>query len=169
MAKTFNNLKELQKYLEKHVELNISKIGEEVKSILRKFILDDLYKEYTPTMYDRTNQFLEAVEVKPVKKTGNTFSVEIFINPDKIYPEVRPYGEWSAHASSLGKNYGDTSYGGKSISEWLIYWLETGDNSSIFSRGKIGMIENTREWIKDDNYIYNTMKARLEQAGFTIV
>lgn len=168
MAQVFSNLKELQKYLEKHVELNIAKIGEEVKGVLRKFILDDLYGSYTPTMYDRTNQFLEAVEVKPVKKTGNTFSVEIFINPDKIYPEVRPYGEWSAHASSLGENYGDTSYGGKSISEWLIEWLEYGNNS-LFSREKIGMIENTREWIRDDNYIYNTMKARLEQAGFTVI
>ena len=168
MAQVFNNLKELQKYLEKHVELNIAKIGEEVKGVLRKFILDDLYGSYTPTMYDRTNQFLEAVEVKPVKKSGNTFQVEIFINPDKIQPEVRPYGEWSAHASSLGENYGDTSYGGKSISEWLIEWLEYGNNSP-FSRGKIGMIENTREWIRDDNYIYNTMKARLEQAGFTVV
>lgn len=165
---TFSNLKELQKYLEKHVELNITKIGQEVKSVLRNFILNDLYKEYTPAMYERTNQFLEAVDVEPVKKEGNSYSVRIFINPDKITPEVRPYGEWSAHASSLGENYGDTSYGGKSISEWLIYWLETGDNSSPFSRGKIGMIESTREWLKDDNYVYNTMRSRLEQAGFKI-
>lgn len=169
MSKAFNNLNELQKYLEKHIEVNLEKIGNEVKSVLRKFILDDLYRSYTPSEYDRTNQFLEAVDVKPVKKSGNTFQVEIFINPDKIQPEVRPYGEWSAHASSLGKWYGNTSWGFRTISEWLIYWLETGDNDSPFFRGKVGMIESTREWLKDDNYVYNTLKARFEQAGFTVV
>lgn len=165
----FKSLKEAEKYILKHVEDNLEIIGKHVKSVLENFILNDLYRTYTPSEYERTQNFLHAVTVSAVKKKGNIREIEIYIDPEKLQQIQRPLGEWSAHMSSLGKNYGDTEYQGKSISEWLIYWLETGDNTSPFSRGKIGMIENTREWLEDDHYIYNTMKSRFEDAGFKVI
>lgn len=155
----FKNLNELKNFLEKQVMNNLSKIGEEVKGVLRNFILNDLYKTYSPREYERTEQFLNAVEVKPVKKNGNVFQVEIFINPDLMEHDTNLEGHsWLHHTSSLGDYRGDTEYNGKDIAWWLIYWFETGDNSSPFSRGRIGMIESTVDWIKQEDYLRVRLK-----------
>ena len=167
---TFHSLNDLMKYLETQVENNIKKIGEEVKSVLRNFILQDLYMSYTPLEYQRTMDFLNAVECSPVKKNGNIFQVEIYINPDKLRTASGDIPEgWLPHTSSLGKYRGDTEYEGKSIGWWLIYWFETGDNTSPFSRGKIGMFEKTRDWIEEEKYLNVRMKELFEKNGIPCI
>lgn len=171
MAKEFRSIKELNDYIEKvYLVQFLQKIGEEVKSVLKNFILNDLYGTYTPHEYTRSMDFLNAVECKPVRKVGDSYEVEIFINPDKFGTDSDiDDGGWLHHTSSLGEFRGDTSYGNKSISEWIIYWFETGDNSSPFSRGKIGMFESTRQWIRDDNYIKVRMQELFSGKGIICV
>lgn len=160
---------ELFKELEKLIKPNIQKIGEEVKNVLKRFIQTDLYDSYEPKEYERTFQFLEAVECTAAKKVGNKWQVKIFINPDKMdHFSADDDRFWLPHTSSIGDERGNTSFGSKDIAEWLIYWLETGDNTSPYSRGEIGMFKKTKEWLEDDNYVYNTMMSRLRQAGFEI-
>jgi len=167
---TFSSLNDLMKYLENQVEKNIKRIGEEVKSVLKNFILQDLYMTYTPSEYQRTMDFLNAVECSPVKKNGNVFQVEIYINPDKLRTASGEIPEgWLPHTSSLGKYRGDTEYEGKSIGWWLIYWFETGDNTSPFSRGKIGMFEKTRDWIEEERYLNVRMKELFEKNGIPCI
>ena len=166
--KVFKSLKEVEKYIQKIANQNLEVIGEHVKSILKKIILDDLYRAYDPSEYERTNQFLEAVTVSGVKTKGNISEIEIYVDPDKLFPVQREKSEWSSYMSSLGKNYGDTSYGSMSISEWVVHWMEFG-NRSPYSREPIEMYKKTRERLEDDHYIYNTMKSRFEDAGFKVV
>jgi hypothetical protein len=165
----FRTIKEMNTYIEKTYLIQfLTKIGDEVKSVLKNFILQDLYSAYTPTEYTRTMDFLNAVECKPVRKVGNSYEVEVFINPEKFGTDSDiEDGGWLHHTSSLGQYRGDTEYGGKSIAEWLIYWFETSDNSSPYSRKGIGMFENTRQWIKQDDYIRVRLKELFENKGIT--
>lgn len=167
----FRTIKELNVYIEKtYLTQFLAKIGNEVKSVLQNFILNDLYGSYTPLEYTRTMDFLNACEVKPVKKVGNSYEVEVFINPDKFGTDSDVEGNgWLHHTSSLGQYRGDTEYGGKSIGEWLVYWFETSDNSSPYSREGIGMFEKTREWIRDDDYIRVRLKELFESKGIKCI
>jgi len=171
VGKEFRSIAELNAYIEKtYLVQFLSKIGNEVKSVLQNFILNDLYGTYSPKEYTRSMDFLNAVEVKPVRKVGDSYEVEIFINPDKFGTDSDIEGSgWLHHTSSLGEFRGDTEYNGKSISSWIIYWFETGDNSSPFSREKIGMFESTREWIRDDDYIRTRMKELFLNKGINCI
>ncbi len=161
---TFNSIEALMKHLENNIVLNLQKIGEEVKSYLRTTLLNDWYKSYMPTHYDRTNMLIESITCTPVKKNGNSFEVEIYFDENKITPvEAKTVGFFPSHMNITD---GSSEWNGMSYGELLPIWIEEGQHSSINSYTGIHMVERTVDWINEDKYIKTRMKELLEIKGY---
>jgi hypothetical protein len=69
--KEFTSWDSLFKYLEEQVEVNINKIGEEIKSVLRNNVRVLWYERpFTPQYYSRTYELIDSISLKRAKKTA---------------------------------------------------------------------------------------------------
>jgi hypothetical protein len=164
---TFSDISSLLKYLEANVVINLEKIGEEIKSVLRFNLLNDWYKEHTPQYYDRTNMLIDSISVSKAEKVGNVYQVRIYFDEAKILhvPANKP-GFFPSHMNITN---GESEYGGMSYGELLPLWLEEGQDSSIHPYVGIHMVQTTEDWIREDNYLRTRMIELLESKGYNIL
>jgi hypothetical protein len=167
--KTFTNLNDLYKYLESQVEVNLQKIGIEIAGILKHYVQENWYNRMDSVklgfdQYERTMEVLNSISVEKVKKVGNTFEVKIFFDETKIH-SIHRDGTWNAHMSLDGS----TEYGGMSIPEWVVWWMNYGQNSSVYPYPGGGFLEATIEWNESDKYHINRMRELLQDKGFIVI
>lgn len=168
-GKQFTNLNDLYKYLESQIEVNLDKIAKEIASVLKHYVQENWYNRMDSVklgfdQYQRTFEVLNSISCEKVKKVGNSFEVKIFFDENKIH-SIHRDGTWNAHMSLDGS----TEYGGMSIPEWVVYWLNYGQNSPVYSYPGGGFLEETIRWTEDDKYHINRMKELLEAKGFIVV
>jgi hypothetical protein len=163
--KSFDSISELMKHLETCVLLDTQKIGNEIKNVLRNNVRVLWYERngmnWTPQDYERSWQLIDSITCTQVVKKGNTYNVTIFFDTDKIIPM---YGTddnpWTRHMSIV--DYSD-------VSEAIPLWMEEGNNnSSIYSYEGTYPVRETKEWIKDDDYIRERLKELLEKQGYEV-
>jgi hypothetical protein len=160
--KQFTTWDSLFKYLEEQVEVNIQKIGEEIKGVLRNNVRLLWYeRDFTPQYYTRTYELIDSITCRKAKKTAiGTYEVEIYFDTDKINPYPSENGEWSKHESITD---------GSNVSQYIPQYIEEGQNSSIYSYEGVHPVRETVDWEKDDRYLKNRMKELLEDKGFICI
>ena len=159
--KTFKTIDAALKYIELQIPINLEKIGEELRDVLRNNVRLLWYgRGYTPTHYTRTYELIDSLSVTKAKKVGNAWEVMIYFDTDKIHPYPAENGEWSKHQSITN---------GQNVAEWIPYWTNFGQDSPLFSYDGVGFLEETLRWESDDKYVRNRMKELLEDKGFTCI
>lgn len=164
MGKEFSNWNDLLKYLDKQVEINLEKIGKEIADVLKHYVNENWYKDHQPEYYDRTMDILNSISVTKAKPIKNGYEVKIYFDESKIRM-IEYDGLFNAHMSING----DASYSSWSIPQWVVYWMNYGQNSPIYSYDGVNFLEDTIEWTQDDNYHINRMKELLEVKGFKCI
>ena len=120
----------------------LDELAAEIVEIVKSYIDMELYSRPESKIYDRTGDFLRAVTSSSVKKTGGTYSVEIFLDPAKIPPK-KAFGD--DRLNSRMTIDGETAINGREISTMLNEWIEEG-NSLTDIKGSpkaVHMWENT--------------------------
>ena len=163
-GKIFKNWSQLERFLEREIEINLQKIGTEIASVLRNYVYLNWYADHTPKYYERTMEVLNSISVKPVKKNGNKYEVEIFFDKNKISMVESNYyvpSHLKRFHHHMSVDY-SKSYNGQTIAEWVVYWMNYGQNSSLHSYSGVGFLEETIEWTKEDRYHINRMRELIE-------
>lgn len=78
---TFKNLNQALKYVEKSKTEGLRYVGREIENIMKEEIQEQVYDAYKPKYYDRTNQFINSVEVTKV-------------SDDSVEVSWRDNGDW---------------------------------------------------------------------------
>lgn len=138
MAKTFKNLDQLNKHINKLLKKAMDDVGLEVTKELGDYVFKNWYlAKGTPNDYNRTFNFINSVTFQTMVANGKVFT-EVFFNPDLIKPMYDEYSSWNQHMSLSQKD----------VSESVVGWIEYGQNSHLHSYEGIHMVENVREWCK---------------------
>lgn len=61
------------------------KIGEDVKYLIKAYIEECFYGQYTPSSYIRTFQLLDSVTTSKVRETATGYEIEIYLDIDSIH------------------------------------------------------------------------------------
>jgi len=168
MVKKFDNWNDLFKHLEQTVELNLPTVAQKIANILKMYVRENWYDKYEPLYYERTMDVLNSITVDKIKKNGNILEVEIYFDKNKIeqkestFPLPEGYIRFHHHMSIDGS----TTYGNMSIAEWVVYWMNYGQHSPLYSYDGVHFIEKTIEWTERDKYHIKKLKELLEQNGF---
>jgi hypothetical protein len=94
---SFDSVKNLQSYIEKQTELFLVKAGERVRDIIKDYIQERFYNQYSPSEYIRTYQLLNSVTCTDVVKVGNTYQLEVYLNTEGVN-----YNSWfEGHRESI--------------------------------------------------------------------
>jgi hypothetical protein len=160
---TFNNVKDLLRFIETQLPINLEKICNEIKGVLKNELLNHWYNTYMPSSYHRTYQLIESITVSKAIKVGNVWQANIYFDEDKIEPIESNFGLFPSHMNITD---GASEYGGKTYGELLPMWIEEGQHSSIWSSTGIHMVERTVDWAREDNYVKNRMMELLRNKGF---
>lgn len=75
----YSDLDSLYKDIEDDVKYQLRIIAKQIKEDIKDYINDYIYKEYTPTVYQRTYELLNSCKVTPVRKIDGEWYVEIYI------------------------------------------------------------------------------------------
>lgn len=127
MGVPIESLSGLKKELERKLTKGLLVAGKKFEPIL----IDKIYSEWyrrkgfasygdITALYKRTWQLPKAVETRIADDNG----VDIFINPDKLKPMLNPDSTMLNSYMSKDKS---TSHDDKSISEWVVEWIEHGN------------------------------------------
>lgn len=172
MAKTFKNFKDMFKYIEKNVVDVMDDVGEEVKKIIEKYIMENVYKNYSPTHYSRTFEYLDSLSISDIQKEKNGYSITLFFDTDKIHPYYpdKP-GNWSSHMSitSVAQSPRSKGYGGgNDKSEMIPYWIEFGVTGSLWDREGAYPVQFTKNELYQTKKHVKKLKELLEKKGFKV-
>ena len=79
ISRSFNNFKDLFKSIKSDTEQALNHTTDLTKELIDSFI-NQWYNDYTPTVYERTYQLLNAVIRTDVQKSGNKMNVTIYLD-----------------------------------------------------------------------------------------
>ncbi len=161
------NLKEVEQYIGKIIEQEIKKIGEETRKAVRLELKNRFYGRpgYSPTQtetayYQRTFQLLDSIVCDSVKIDGNTYSVKIYSDPNKMIPAYGEDGYWSQHQSIVD---------GSPFNEHLMEVIENGNPSKIYGWEPFYIFGSVAERWQDDKVLLNHFKQAFLRKGFQVV
>lgn len=157
MAKTFKSINDFSVYINKCLKVCMSDIGREVKDELQDYVMKNWYNEHTPTLYNRTYEFVESATFQVMMTSNKKIYCEVFFDPDKIKAMYDQDSFFNKHMS----------LGGEDITESLVGWIENGQKSSVYSYDGIQMIESTREWCRG-NYVKLLKEAMFKRYGIRL-
>lgn len=136
-------------------------VAHEIADKLFEIIQTDWYDSHYPNYYERTYEFLHAVTNSNVERVGSELRTDIYIDPSKITSSVGN-GFWNQHMSLDGS----TSYDGTPIGQWLIQWIEEGQNSRVYSYNGIGMFDKLDQYTMQN--INKMVVYTLKSYGFSV-
>jgi len=165
--KVFKSLKEVNQYVGQIVVQEIVKIGEETRKAIRMEIQSRFYGRpgYNPTAketdyYERTFSLLDSIVCSPVKISGNSYSVSIYSDPDKMTPAFGKPGYWSQHQSIVDDS---------PFNESLMETIEYGNPSKIYGWSPFLIFGGIKERWTEDQVLLNHFKQAFIKRGFTVV
>lgn len=164
--KTTADLKRMLQYAERHMKFALEEVAKIVEEEIKDYIKHNLYDAYSPTHYTRTYDYINSLTVGKVKKEGSGYTIEIFFDTDKIYPQPPDgVGRWSRHSSITSYNNGGS---GDDVSDMIPIWIEYGTSGSLWDRDGIYSMENTKKIMEQTKYHLHEIKKVLEKRGFKI-
>ncbi len=175
MAQVIKNLGQFAKALEPKVVATLELVAEDVKKEIDKAI-DDYYDEYDPNpysegrlaykkyWYNRTYQLKDCCKIGKPKISGNTISIEIYLDIDSLQydtPGADPYKTVVAANSGL--------HGGWDVGEMVqIPWsMISNNNGTSYGNGTQIWEEPIRELI-DNGKLVTLFKKRAKQRGLNL-
>ena len=175
MAQVIKNLGQFAKALEPKVVATLELVAEDVKKEIDKAI-DDYYDEYDPNpysegrlaykkyWYNRTYQLKDCCKIGKSKISGNTISIEIYLDIDSLQydaPGADPYKTVVAANSSL--------HGGWDVStmEQIPWSVISGNDGTSYGSGTQIWEEPIRELI-DNGKLITLFKKCARQHGLNI-
>lgn len=104
-----NNEKELGKILEAKLIQWLEQLQSDLPLLLHNFIVEDYYKQYNPSdLYERQYRILKSIMTSSIKKTGNTYYLDIYLDPSKVSYDPSIWGHVVNGHVSYGFIKGDT-------------------------------------------------------------
>lgn len=162
------------KALQNSTEFAVKKAGEEIKEVLRFYVQKNWYNQHTPAQYQRTMQMIEAISVRHVKENENKYSAVVYFDYDKMGPASNIYDRGPYQFNNHMSLDGSTDYAGKSVSEWIVRWVNDGQDNPLTVGGKpvfptegAYFLEDTYEYAQDESV--HLINEALRQAGFESV
>lgn len=122
MAKTIRNMNELAKALRPVMMGLVNQLADEVYKTLNYF-LNDYYTGWTPTSYQRTEDFLKSAVKTEAKMVGNKCIASVYIDYDSMNNYVNATGYQVAAWANTGL------HGGLSVNHEPHVWDDTIDNT----------------------------------------
>lgn len=156
----FDTVSELQRHLKNTI--SASQIDEIVRSVVRDYIDENVYRNYTPSgldAYDRTYELIDAVEVLEKKIGTKHYSFEVAINPSSMTMDNSRSddGQWNAHASMPPTS--------SDVRELIPLWIEEGTKGSLWDRE--GAFFNRDAYIDlDGGLLVRKLLNALTRAGY---
>ena len=175
MAQVIKNLGQFAKALEPKVVATLELVAEDVKKEIDKAI-DDYYDEYDPNpynegrlaykkyWYNRTYQLKDCCKIGKPKISGNTISIEIYLDIDSLQydaPGADPYKTVVSANNSL--------HGGWDVStmEQIPWSVISGNDGTSYGSGTQIWEEPIRELI-DNGKLITLFKKCARQHGLNI-
>lgn len=81
---TFKNMRDINLYLDKQIKIAIDRVADTMQSELLHSIEEEFYSVYTPAIYKRTYQFLNSSTRSHVKRIGNEFFIEVYVDYENL-------------------------------------------------------------------------------------
>lgn len=100
MAKIIKSISQLSNAMDKYCAYAVDHMANEVKKLINEFI-KYYYKEYSPEFYKRTWAFLNSVTRTDVKKVGNAWQAEVYIDTSILYDNG-----WTMENTAIQANAG---------------------------------------------------------------
>lgn len=122
MAVHINNMNELEKALQPVLIGMVNQMAEEVYETLNHF-LNDYYTGWTPSSYQRTEDFLRSAVKTEAKMSGNKCVASVYIDYDSMDSYVNATGYQIATWANTGY------HGGLSVNHKPHVWADTMDNT----------------------------------------
>lgn len=163
--KTTADLKRMLRYIEKQTQDSLRLISFEVEKMMKDYVIKALYQSYQPKDYLRSMNYINSLTVKKVSKNGaGELETEIFFDPNKIYSREMEGKYWNQHMSVNG----DSSWGGRPISEWLPIFIERGVSGSLWDREGIEVVDTILKELNSNSTYKNMMMKELKRKGFNV-
>ena len=170
-AQVIKNMGQFAKALEPKVIATLELVAEDVKKEIDK-ALQDYYDEYDPSVrasitsfyYHRTDQLKNCCKIGQPKISGNTISIEIYLDIDSLSyntPGADPYKTVVAANSGL--------HGGWDVStmEQIPWSVISGNNGTSYGSGTQIWEEPIRELI-DNGKLITLFKKCAKQRGLNL-
>jgi hypothetical protein len=79
------SMADLGKFMEKQIISWLIETGDKLHGYLKDFIYSEYYGQYIPSeYYERQYRIVDAITVTSIKKVGNTYYLEIYLDPSKV-------------------------------------------------------------------------------------
>lgn len=122
MSVCISNINELQKALQPVMMGAVNCLADQVYKVLNYF-LNDYYKGWTPTSYQRTEDFLRSAVKTEAKMIGNKCVASVYID----YASMDNYVKATGYEVATWANTG--LHGGLSVNHKPHVWSDTMDNT----------------------------------------
>lgn len=141
----FSSLKDLNKFVEKNIEIVANQLGEIVEKELIFWLKETVYKD-SPFEYHRTFELLNSITIGDLKKDKNKISCSVYFDSSKINQTLAT-NSWNHHMSVFG--YKEDKKYNEPINEMIPYYLNYGTDSPIYSHDEHLFLEKTIESLND--------------------
>ena len=156
---------QLARQLEIHTKEALRLVSLEVEKMMKDYVMDSLYNNYSPNDYLRSYNYLNSLTVKKVYTNSvGELETEIFFDPEKIYSREIEGEYWNQHMSVNG----DSSWEGRPISEWIPIFMEHGVSGSKWDREGIKVVDTIMKKLKNDGQFKSLMMKELRRRGFNV-
>jgi hypothetical protein len=162
-GKSFDSLSALMKYIENEVIYSLGLVAEDIRKIISEYVDKEVYQAHKPFEYTRTYELLNSLDISDIKINGNTYSFDIFFNPDKI--GMYDTGDkWNQHKSV----YGYETWHGLDINELIPWFIENGTEGSLWDRDGIHSMEYIKERLEKTNEHLKKIVKVLKAKGYDV-
>lgn len=193
----FNNLGDLEKYLEKQVmQEAVRELAKETKRLIGDYIDKKWYKQRHPKIYNRTEEFINSMKLRLLPKTSKReYGFRIYFKVDKgqddgyggvIYDyedkskkrEIKPHlpehrKDWSAHADITAVVWKDGEASFDSDKKYnasynIPIWIDKGVNSKIYSYEGINYVDYANRIVGKSKISLTKLKGFLTKKGYDV-
>lgn len=147
----------LEMYVQECLREAVDKAAEDACDYLTVYIMKHFYNTYSPTMYERTFDFIKSVSKTDARVIRGTVSCLIYFDTEKIRPKY--YGPWLPNPHM--------SFYGETVSESIPRWIELGNKYIIGRSGRpLGSMEATARMLEKN--FHNMVAKYLRKQGLNI-
>lgn len=159
--KSFKDLNSLFRYINKNVSKSLEQVGLEVEEIIKDYIMENLYNEYSPTSYTRSFDFINSLRISKVTPSSNGgYEVKLYFDTDAIHPrDADGENRWSGHQSITN---------GEDVSELIPLWIEEGVTGSLWDRDGIHSMWHTKTELEQNKKHIKKLVQILKSKGFNV-
>jgi len=159
---------EFDKLYNQIMEKAMPTIAQKISETLKNYVKTNWYMSHTPQFYERTYDVLNSITVgKLTKKGKNQWDILIYFDKDKITSD---FSNFEIPDGFIRLNHhmsidDQTTYDGSTIGEWVVYWMNYGQNSSIHGYVGTHFLEDTTKFTRTDKTHIKAMNNLFESMG----